>query len=143
MCHNDFKSSCTPHQVSGLPTNVEFLKRLARHPAFVAAELDTSFIAKHLDSLTAAAKPPATVVAVAAVARHLLNVQVAPVTLLSMSLPLGHHPSHRAEIMPKITCRFCRALMFQRMHVMTCSTPLRIFDVLLWCTMCEWPELQC
>jgi len=60
---------------------VEFLKRLARHPAFVAAELDTSFIAKHLESLTAAAELSATVVAVAAVARHLLNVQVFAVSL--------------------------------------------------------------
>ncbi|CAL8464529.1 g4064 [Coccomyxa elongata] len=64
-------------QVSGLPTNVRFLKRLAMHPSFVAAELDTSFIAKHLDSLTEAVPPPVKVVAMAAIARHLLTVQAA------------------------------------------------------------------
>lgn len=64
--------------MSGLPTNVTFLKRLASHPAFAAEELDTSFIAKHLDSLTGAVQPPAKIVALAALAHHLLQVQVSP-----------------------------------------------------------------
>lgn len=62
-------------QVSGLPTNQEFLKRLAVHPAFIAAELDTSFIQKHHASLVDAQPLPQHVVALAAVADHLLQVQ--------------------------------------------------------------------
>ena len=64
--------------MSGLPTNVRFLKRLAGHPSFAAAELDTSFIAKHQDSLIEAVAPPVKAVAMAALARHLLEVQVVP-----------------------------------------------------------------
>ena len=45
-------------QVNGLPTNQAFLKRLTVHPAFQAAELDTSFIQKHHASLTETAAPP-------------------------------------------------------------------------------------
>ncbi|EIE19193.1 biotin carboxylase [Coccomyxa subellipsoidea C-169] len=80
-------------QVSGLPTNVTFLKRLASHPAFAAVELDTSFIAKHLNSLTAAAQPPAKVVALAALARHMLQVQVSPGLF-----PLLHASNHVLNI---------------------------------------------
>ena len=63
-------------QVSGLPTNIPFLRRLAAHPAFAAAELDTSFIGQHLDALTQRAPPPAPVAALAAVTDHLLQVRV-------------------------------------------------------------------
>lgn len=62
-------------QVSGLPTNQAFLKRLASHPAFIAAELDTSFIQKHHSSLVDTPPLPPHVVALAAVADHLLQVQ--------------------------------------------------------------------
>ncbi len=62
-------------QVSGLPTNQEFLKRLATHPAFIAAELDTSFIQKHHASLLDAHPVAQHVLALAAVADHLLQVQ--------------------------------------------------------------------
>ena len=62
-------------QVSGLPTNQEFLKRLATHPAFIAAELDTSFIQKHHASLVDAQPVAQHVLALAAVADHLLQVQ--------------------------------------------------------------------
>lgn len=62
-------------QVSGLPTNQAFLKRLASHPAFIAAELDTSFIQKHHASLLSPEPVPSHVVALAAIADHLLQVQ--------------------------------------------------------------------
>ncbi len=62
-------------QVSGLPTNQEFLKRLATHPAFIAAELDTSFIQKHHASLMDTQPVAQHVLALAAVADHLLQVQ--------------------------------------------------------------------
>jgi 3-methylcrotonyl-CoA carboxylase alpha subunit len=39
------------YAVIGFANNVEFLQRTARHPAFVAADIDTGFIAKHGDVL--------------------------------------------------------------------------------------------
>ena len=63
-------------QVSGLSTNVAFLKRLCRHPAFEAAELDTSFIAKHMDDLVTLPQPGADVLALAAVTWHLTALRV-------------------------------------------------------------------
>ena len=42
-------------QLGGLTTNLPFLRRLAAHPAMVAAELDTGFAARHADALV----PPA------------------------------------------------------------------------------------
>ena len=62
-------------QVNGLPTNRDFLRRIARHPSFVSADLDTSFIEKHKDSLLAPQAVPQRVAALAAVANHLLDVQ--------------------------------------------------------------------
>ena len=61
--------------MSGLPTNQAFLKRLAAHPAFIAAELDTSFIQKHHASLLHPQPLPPHVVALAAIADHFLQVQ--------------------------------------------------------------------
>jgi 3-methylcrotonyl-CoA carboxylase alpha subunit len=57
--------------VAGLATNLDFLRRLARHPALHAMALDTGFIARHaedllhapeaapLEALALAARPPA------------------------------------------------------------------------------------
>lgn len=39
------------YAVVGFTNNVEFLQRVARHPAFVAAEIDTGFIARYADDL--------------------------------------------------------------------------------------------
>ena len=39
------------YRISGMTTNISFLYNLANHPAFMAAELDTGFIAEHRDSL--------------------------------------------------------------------------------------------
>lgn len=41
------------YQLAGFSTNVEFLKTLSAHPAFMAAELTTTFIDQHFDSLFA------------------------------------------------------------------------------------------
>ena len=71
-------------QVSGLPTNVEFLKRLCAHPAFAACDLDTSFIARHLDELLQRTTPSAEVLALAAVTDHLLQ---SGWSLLAMAFP--------------------------------------------------------
>ncbi len=39
------------YAVVGFNNNVEFLQRVARHPAFAAGEIDTGFIARHADAL--------------------------------------------------------------------------------------------
>ncbi|WP_395707283.1 biotin/lipoyl-containing protein [Casimicrobium huifangae] len=39
------------YAVVGFTNNVEFLQRVARHPAFAAREIDTGFIARHADAL--------------------------------------------------------------------------------------------
>ncbi|WP_394220652.1 acetyl/propionyl/methylcrotonyl-CoA carboxylase subunit alpha [Alteromonas gracilis] len=44
-------SALGEYYIDGLSTNIDFLKRVASHPAFVAAELTTTFIEKHYDSL--------------------------------------------------------------------------------------------
>ena len=62
-------------QVGGLHTNQAFLKRIARHPAFIACQLDTSFIKAHEASLTGVQAPAPEVIALAAVAKHQLAVQ--------------------------------------------------------------------
>ena len=70
-------------QVSGLSTNVAFLKRLCQHPAFEAAELDTSFIAKHMDDLVTPPQPGADVLALAAVTWHLITLRVRCIILIA------------------------------------------------------------
>src|SRR3546814_10960061 len=39
------------YQVAGVDTNLPFLRNVARHPAFAAAEIDTGFIERHRDAL--------------------------------------------------------------------------------------------
>ncbi len=46
-------------EVAGLATNLAFLQRLARHPAFAAGKIDTGFIARHRAALVPAAAPAA------------------------------------------------------------------------------------
>ena len=40
-------------QVSGLHTNLDFLRRIVANPAFAAAKLDTQFISEHQQQLFA------------------------------------------------------------------------------------------
>jgi len=44
--------------VAGPKTNLNFLRTLAAHPAFAAADLDTRFIERHAESLLPQQKPP-------------------------------------------------------------------------------------
>ena len=46
-------SALGDYYIDGVSTNIDFLKRVASHPAFVAAELTTTFVEKHNDSLFA------------------------------------------------------------------------------------------
>ncbi|MGE0719254.1 MAG: biotin/lipoyl-containing protein, partial [Alphaproteobacteria bacterium] len=63
-------------EVVGLATNRDFLLRVAEHPAFAAADLDTGFIARHrADLLPEAAVPEPKVLALAAV--HVLLAEAA------------------------------------------------------------------
>jgi 3-methylcrotonyl-CoA carboxylase alpha subunit len=52
-----FQSALAGTQVAGVKTNIGFLARLAGHPAFKAAELNTRFIERHQDDLVAAPAP--------------------------------------------------------------------------------------
>lgn len=47
------RSALEEYEVVGPRTNIEFLKRLAAHPAFIAGEVETGFIDKHRESLFA------------------------------------------------------------------------------------------
>ncbi len=53
-------------EVAGVTTNRGFLARLAAHPAFVAGNVDTGFIARHEASLFDVIPPPPAIVAAAA-----------------------------------------------------------------------------
>lgn len=44
-------SALGDYYIDGVSTNIDFLKRVSSHPAFVAAELTTTFVEKHHDSL--------------------------------------------------------------------------------------------
>jgi acetyl-CoA carboxylase biotin carboxylase subunit len=57
------------YAVLGIRTNIPFLLRVLRHPAFAAGDVHTAFIDEHLASLTAAVNPPPEVVAAAASVR--------------------------------------------------------------------------
>jgi len=58
-------------EVLGVKTNLEFLQQLVRHPAFLAGDTDTSFIAKHRDALMA--KPVLDDLTLAAACAHILQ----------------------------------------------------------------------
>ncbi|KHT44151.1 3-methylcrotonyl-CoA carboxylase [Alteromonas marina] len=47
-------SALGDYYIDGVSTNIDFLKRVATYPAFVAAELTTTFVEKHHDSLFSA-----------------------------------------------------------------------------------------
>ena len=65
------------YQVTGLRTNLDLLRGIARHPAFAAADLDTGFIARHdTDLLPQPGAPPA--LAIAAVIAQALHTQARP-----------------------------------------------------------------
>ncbi|KAK4052257.1 hypothetical protein OIO90_004479 [Microbotryomycetes sp. JL221] len=52
------RKALAEYQVVGPHTNIEFLKRLAQHEAFVDGQVETGFIPKHFDSLFAPEKQP-------------------------------------------------------------------------------------
>ncbi len=56
------------YRIQGIRTTIPFHRRLIRHPAFLAADLDTHFIERHGAELTQAPEPPPEVVDVALIA---------------------------------------------------------------------------
>ncbi|KAK9802598.1 hypothetical protein WJX73_010846 [Symbiochloris irregularis] len=72
---NNLVACLSKLQVGGLSTNAGFLQRLAMHPAFIAADLDTGFIPKHLEALTVPEQPTAESLALAALAFHHFGIQ--------------------------------------------------------------------
>ena len=62
------RSALRDYEVGGVQTNLELLRRIAAHPAFGAAELDTGFLGRHPEVLgSGEAEPPLAAVAAAAV----------------------------------------------------------------------------
>jgi 3-methylcrotonyl-CoA carboxylase alpha subunit len=45
------RAALAAYEISGLATNLGFLSRLATHPDYAAAQVDTGFIARHRDAL--------------------------------------------------------------------------------------------
>ncbi|KAH0604749.1 uncharacterized protein H6S33_006417 [Morchella sextelata] len=62
------RAALEQYEIVGPRTNIEFLKRLAAHPAFIAGEVETGFIDKHRGDLFAREETPAEVFAQAALA---------------------------------------------------------------------------
>jgi 3-methylcrotonyl-CoA carboxylase alpha subunit len=60
--------ACESVEVWPVRTNAAFLARIARHPAFIAAELDTGFVERHADTLIPSPTPSPDIVAAAACA---------------------------------------------------------------------------
>ncbi len=55
------------YELAGVQTNLDLLRRVAAHPAFLAAELDTGFLGRHPEVLTPpTAEPPIDAIAAAA-----------------------------------------------------------------------------
>jgi 3-methylcrotonyl-CoA carboxylase alpha subunit len=74
--------------ILGVVTNLGLLARIAAHPEFAAAALDTGFIERHRDVLLPAHRPaPGAVLAAAAVARLLARASAAAATAARSSDP--------------------------------------------------------
>ncbi|MCJ1287299.1 hypothetical protein MMC26_006647 [Xylographa opegraphella] len=64
------------YEVAGPITNIEFLKRVCRHPAFIAGEVETGFIPKHREDLFKDIPPSPEVYAQAAIGTVLKEIAV-------------------------------------------------------------------
>ena len=60
------REALTRFDILGLHTNLAFLQTLLAHPAFVAGQIDTGFLDRHLPELTTATSVPVEVMAAAA-----------------------------------------------------------------------------
>ena len=59
------ESALAAYEVAGVSTNLGLLRAIAGHPAFVAADLDTGFIARHIAPTEAGEPDPETIAAAA------------------------------------------------------------------------------
>ena len=84
------------YEVVGLQTNLGLLRRIAAHPAFAAADLDTGFIGRHGDALMPAHEP-APPEALAAVAMQVLQdrARSTPVASKDPFSPWNQHSAWR------------------------------------------------
>ena len=72
------------YEIAGLVTNIDFLKKVCRTPAFVAGDIETGFIKKHADELFKPIVVPAEVFAQAALGSFFIE----QLALQSGSVPL-------------------------------------------------------
>ncbi len=81
------REALTRFEILGLHTNLAFLQTLLAHPAFVAGQIDTGFLDRHLPELTTATPLPIEVLAAAAWHASLggANASGAPGTVSSAS----------------------------------------------------------
>lgn len=77
-------------EVAGTVTNIGFLARLARHPGFVAGEVDTGLIARDVSQLLPPEQPPFAVVARAALAAAKLEGPLGQDAGFTQWTPLTH-----------------------------------------------------
>ncbi|MCJ1399786.1 hypothetical protein MMC11_002989 [Xylographa trunciseda] len=64
------------YEVAGPITNIEFLKRVCQHPAFIAGDVETGFIPKHREDLLRDVPPASEVYAQAAIGTVLKEIAV-------------------------------------------------------------------
>jgi 3-methylcrotonyl-CoA carboxylase alpha subunit len=101
--------ACESVQVWPVHTNAALLARVARHPAFIAAEIDTGFIERHAESLIPAAAPSPDIIAAAAAAlsahpgddpwHALLGLRINTAPYLQVSVAIGDD-THTVTIDP-------------------------------------------
>ena len=84
------------YEVVGVTTNLAFLKTLADHPAFRAAELDTGFIGRHGGDLFPAAGPASRLVLAAAALRLLIDRRQAVLATAALSADPHSRPASAA-----------------------------------------------
>ncbi|MEE4245684.1 MAG: acetyl/propionyl/methylcrotonyl-CoA carboxylase subunit alpha [Kangiellaceae bacterium] len=74
---NQLLAALKNYQLSGLTTNIEFLTRLAAHPAFANVDLDTHFIERYKNDLQVPQARVSDEALIAAACQSILNNQVA------------------------------------------------------------------
>jgi len=83
-------------EVAGVTTNLDMLRRIVAHPAFVAGEIDTGFIAAHgAELLTPGTAPPPEVLAAAALGVLLKESEAAATEAAASTDP--HSPWHARD----------------------------------------------
>ena len=82
------------YEIAGMATNIEFIKKVCKTPAFIAGDVETGFIKKHEKELFAEEPIPSEIYAQAAI--YLLS-QSSNINPTSVSGPIGFIPTVQAR----------------------------------------------